>query len=140
MKTCHRDFFKQHGLKNTPSRDRVFHLLEKEVLTAEQIFHTMQQHDQTVSFSTVYRILEKFVAKGIIEPLKLNNENSVYYQLITDHHHHQLVCTACHHIQTIEECPLDDFEQKLAKDHQFLVHHHQMTLYGLCQDCQQNKN
>jgi Fur family transcriptional regulator, ferric uptake regulator len=137
MKTCHKDFFQEHGLKNTPSRDAVFHLLENQLMTAEQLYQQMTEDGYSLSFSTVYRILEKFLEKNIIEIVKFQNETSVYYQLKINEHHHQLVCTKCRHIENIEECPLEAIEQSVAEKHHFVIEHHQMVFYGVCQQCQQ---
>jgi DNA-binding PadR family transcriptional regulator len=81
MKTCHKEFFQNHGLKNTPSRDAVFHLLDSQLMTAEQLYQQLTEDGYTLSFSTVYRILEKFLEKNIIEVVKFQNETSVYYQV-----------------------------------------------------------
>jgi Fur family ferric uptake transcriptional regulator len=137
MKTCHKDFFQDHGLKNTPSRDAIYHLLEDQLLTADQVFQKLIAKGFSLSFSTVYRILEKFVEKGIVEAVKLQGEASVLYQVVSTHHHHQLVCTRCHQIETIEECPIDAFEQMIAKQHKFTIESHQMILYGICDHCKQ---
>jgi Fur family ferric uptake transcriptional regulator len=137
MKTCHKDFFQDHGLKNTPSRDAVFHALEAELMTADKLYQTLTEQGHSLSFSTVYRILEKFLEKNIVEVVKFHNEASVYYQLKNHDHHHQLVCTTCHHIENIEECPLESIEHSVADKHQFIIESHQMIFYGICKHCQE---
>ena len=137
---CHRDFFHHHQLKNTPARDLVYHLLQDhQPLTLEALFKLVTKHSKkkNISHSTVFRILEQFSKVKIIEKIILETEATPLYQLIDqDHHHHQLVCTSCKKMVSIEECPLSNYEKKVANQHQFLIHHHQFTLYGLCQDCQ----
>jgi Fur family ferric uptake transcriptional regulator len=138
--SCHRDFFHHHQLKNTPARDLVYHLLQDhQPLTLEALFKLVTKHSKkkNISHSTVFRILEQFSKVKIIEKIILETEATPLYQLIDqDHHHHQLVCTSCKKMVSIEECPLSNYEKKVASQHQFLIHHHQFTLYGLCQDCQ----
>jgi Fur family ferric uptake transcriptional regulator len=147
MKTtpsCHRDFFHHHQLKNTPARDLVYHLLQaNQPITLEKLFTLVakQSKGEKTSHSTVFRILEQFCKVKITEKISLETESTPLYQIINadhDHHHHQLVCTSCKKIISIEECPLNSYEKKVAKQHQFTIHHHQFTLYGRCQDCQQN--
>jgi Fur family transcriptional regulator, ferric uptake regulator len=136
---CHRDFFHQHQLKNTPIRDLVIHLLESHSpLTMEKIFELVQKQmpKKKISYSTIFRILEQFLNVNIIEKIKLETETTPLYQLKHEHHHHQLVCTKCKHVITLHECPLENLDEKFAKVHHFQVHHHQFTLYGLCEDCQ----
>jgi Fur family ferric uptake transcriptional regulator len=141
--SCHRDFFHHHQLKNTPARDLVYHLLQaNQPITLEKLFQLVskQSKGEKISHSTVFRILEQFNKVNITEKINLETESTPLYQIIDhDYHHHQLVCTSCKKIVPIEECPLSNYEKKVAIQHQFLIDHHQFTLYGLCQSCQQNE-
>ncbi len=140
---CHKDFFHHHDLKNTPARDLVFHTLEHhQPITLDRLYQLVSKKNKvkTISHSTVFRILEQFLKVGIIEKLTLETETTPLYQLKEKDHHHQLVCTQCKKIVFIEDCPLHDFERKMAKQHHFALHHHQFTLYGLCSDCQLAKH
>jgi Fur family ferric uptake transcriptional regulator len=139
--SCHRDFFHHHQLKNTPARDLIYHLLEaNQPITLEKLFKLVNQQSKkkNISHSTVFRILEQFSKVHIVEKITLETESTPLYQLVNhDHHHHQLVCTGCKKIITIEECPLGQYEKKVAIQNQFLIDHHQFTLYGRCHDCQE---
>ncbi len=140
---CHKDFFHEYDLKNTPARDLVYHILsEHDPLTLDRLFQLVSKKNKTkpISHSTVFRIIEQFLNKGIVEKLSLETESTPLYQLKDQHHHHQLVCTACKKIVLIEDCPLQDFENKMAKQHHFSLHHHQFTLYGFCADCQKHSH
>lgn len=140
--SCHRDFFHHHQLKNTPARDLVYHLLEaNQPITLEKLFQlaSKQSKKEKISHSTVFRILEQFIKVNITEKINLETESTPLYQILDqNHHHHQLVCTSCKKMVAIEECPLSNYEKKVANQHQFLIDHHQFTLYGRCQDCQEN--
>jgi Fur family ferric uptake transcriptional regulator len=136
---CHKDFFHQHHLKNTPARDLVYHLLEKhQPITLDKLFMLVKKSSKNdnISHSTVYRILTQFEKVQIVEKMILETEKTPLFQLTESHHHHQLVCTACKNIIQIEECPTGDVEKQVAKKHHFVIQHHQFTLYGLCQHCQ----
>ena len=139
--SCHRDFFHHHQLKNTPARDLVYHLLQaNQPITLEKLFQLVskQSKKEKISHSTVFRILEQFNKVNITEKISLETESTPLYQILDqDHHHHQLVCTSCKKIVSIEECPLSNYEKKVAIQHQFLIDHHQFTLYGRCHDCQE---
>jgi Fur family ferric uptake transcriptional regulator len=107
-------------------------------LTLDQLFQLVSQKNKAkpISHSTVFRIIEQFLKVGIVEKLSLETETTPLYQLKEKDHHHQLVCTACKKIVLIEDCPLQAFENKMANQHHFVLHHHQFTLYGLCSNCQ----
>jgi Fur family ferric uptake transcriptional regulator len=133
---CHRDYFHEKGLKNTPARDRVIHLLENKVLTAEDVYLLLVQDGFKISFSTVYRILEQFSEHHVTQRVYLDKENKTRYQLLSDHdHHHQLICTACHEVIVIDACPLDSITEDYAKQFNFKIQDHQFVMYGRCQKC-----
>jgi Fur family transcriptional regulator, ferric uptake regulator len=136
---CHKDFFHQHHLKNTPARDLVYHLLDShQPITLDKLYTLVNKTNKKapLSHSTIYRMLIQFEQAGIVEKLMLQTETTPLFQLKLNHHHHQLVCTQCKEIIEVEDCPSGDVEKILAKKHHFLIHHHQFTLYGLCQHCQ----
>ena len=139
MNHCHKDFFHEKGLKNTPIRDRVLHTLATKALTAEEVYQVLFLAGEKMAFSTIYRVLEQFSDVGIAERVYLDHENKTRYQQKTNHDHghlHQLICTKCHEVIVLEECPVDDLTQGIAIKNHFKVERHQLRFYGLCQHCQ----
>ncbi len=57
MTHCHKDFFHEKGLKNTPIRDRVLHTLGTKALTAEDVYQILFLAGEKMAFSTIYRVL-----------------------------------------------------------------------------------
>lgn len=138
MTDCHKDFFHKKGLKNTPMRDQVFHVLVNKALTAEDVFETLRKKDKKIVFSTIYRILEQFSEYGIAKRMFLDNENKTRYQLLDEHagHSHQLICTTCHQVIPLLTCPVEGLTEDIQKNTRFKIQYHQLRFYGLCQDCQ----
>ena len=62
----YRDYLHRYGLKNTRHRQLILQLLlaSEGVLTAEDIYQQLCEQGTEINFSTVYRILGKFYAKG----------------------------------------------------------------------------
>lgn len=138
MRHCHQKMFEEIGLKNTAQRDAVFHALERlhAPKTAEEIYLDTVAHKQDISLSTVYRILETFVEKEMIQKITLANQTSVLYELSHHEHEHHLICLSCKKVIRITGCPLENYEEEVASKHHFKVDHHQLYLYGYCADCQ----
>ena len=139
MTHCHKDFFHEKGFKNTPIRDRVLHTLGTKALTAEDVYQILFLAGEKMAFSTIYRVLEQFSDVGITERVYLDHENKTRYQQKRDLHHghtHELICTKCHEVIVLEECPVDQLTADIAKKNQFKVDHHQLRFYGLCHHCQ----
>ena len=137
-KHCHKEFFQARGLKNTQARDFIVHMLEAQVMTAESMYAKIKKHDKTIALSTVYRIIEQFINKNIIEKIFIPSDDQTYYQL-SSQHQHQLVCKQCHHVTIIEDCPLDDFEKQVQKKYHFDFQEHQLMFFGTCKNCQLQK-
>jgi Fur family ferric uptake transcriptional regulator len=138
MNECHKDYFHEKGLKNTPMRDRVYHVLVNKALTAEDVFETLRKDNPNIVFSTVYRTLEQFSETGITERIFLDNENKTRYQIKDEHigHAHQLICTNCHQVIALKTCPVESITTEIQASNKFMIQYHQLRFYGLCQDCQ----
>jgi Fur family ferric uptake transcriptional regulator len=131
--------FQSHGLKSTPARKNVYGVLSttEYLLSVDEIYTLLVVHDPKLSMSTVYRTLESFRQAGLVETNQLPGEAVLYYELSHDEHSHHLICSKCHKVVHLEECPLEDFEASVATNHSFIIQHHQLDLFGLCQACQQ---
>ena len=141
MKTCHKPLFASLGLKNTEHRDVLYHVLQNSSspLSAEAIYQTMKQEGYDLSLSTVYRILEVFMEKQLVIQFSHPDKTSVLYELKPLEHGHHLVCIGCNKTLYIAGCPLASYEQELAKEQGFYSTHHQLTIFGYCDECQQKK-
>jgi Fe2+ or Zn2+ uptake regulation protein len=52
-----------------------------------------------------------------------------------DHHHH-LVCRRCAAVVELDECDLDEFQQRVAAHSGFTLVSHRLEFFGLCPRCQ----
>ncbi len=131
--------FKLQGIKYTSRRQKVLDVLAhtEYLLSVEEIYQLLVKDDPNISISTVYRTLETFRQAGFVETNQLPGENVLYYELRHEEHAHHLICSQCHKVFHLDECPLEAFESAVAKQHRFVIQHHQLDLFGLCQSCQQ---
>jgi len=123
----------ENGLKSTPARIAVLDFLEKksdptDVLTITESLNS--QADQ----ATIYRILDLFSKKGIIERVELG-EGKHRYEL-QDKHHHHLVCINCGSIEDVEVEKITEIESKIKEKKGFLVKSHSLEFFGICRNCQ----
>jgi Fe2+/Zn2+ uptake regulation proteins len=131
--------FKQQGIKYTPRRQKVLDLLSQTeyLLSVDELYQLLVKEDPNISISTVYRTLETFRQAGFVETNQLPGESVLYYEIRHEEHAHHLICSSCHKVVHLDECPLEDFESSVAKNHAFVIQHHQLDLFGLCQSCQE---
>lgn len=87
----------------------------------------------SMNLSTIYRILETFFSRGIVSKSTMNNTN--YFYMNQKEHNHYMICTKCQKMYEIG-CHFDVLTSKIAIKNNFIITHHDMTVYGICTDCQ----
>jgi Fur family ferric uptake transcriptional regulator len=125
------------GVKRTRQRENVLLILEnsEKPLSAAEICSKMDSDNQNAAWmSTVYRILEIFVNKGLVIKTNMMNNEMAVYELNRFKHKHYAVCMNCHKIITMDNCPMEKFIPKL-EDEEFHVMGHNLEIFGLCKDC-----
>ena len=122
------------GLKRTKTRLAVLEALDKatQPLSAAEILRQITGPGKTGWYSTVYRILQTFVAAGLAAETSLPGRDAHCYELIRDVHQHYARCEMCRNIFPLEACPVDLLAKALPDFH---ILSHRIELSGLCQDC-----
>lgn len=125
-----------YGLKKTKPRDSVLFVLEhaKKPLSAMEICSEIEKKGDTAWLSTVYRILDLFVKKGVAVKMTIMNTEMAVYELNRFQHKHYAICLGCHKILSMENCPMEKFTPKI-KDTNFQVTGHNLEVYGYCSEC-----
>ncbi len=135
MDTPH-SILKQFRLKSTPGRIRVLQALISTThpLSAESLFVSTEK---VVDLSTIYRTLNEFADKGIVDTLHIE-KNKVLFEIHHGRtHHHHIICTKCNKIEDIESCGLDELSKKiLTKSQTFkTITKHSLEFFGVCNNC-----
>lgn len=125
------------GVKRTKSREQVISVLKKaEIpLTANAIYKQLQKEEESVWISTIYRVLDTFVEKGVVLKTTVLDNEMALYELNRYRHKHYAICLNCHKMVTMENCPLEKFVPHLAESG-FQVLGHKIEMYGYCKNCQ----
>lgn len=128
---------KAKGIKCTKQRCAILKVLvESDVpKSAEEIFTQIKKDQPQLRLSTIYRNLNYFVREEIVRKLKFTTQASKF-ELITDKHHHHLVCVDCNEIIPLD-CPLEEYKAELKSKTSYRITEHRMKFYGLCPTCQQ---
>jgi Fur family transcriptional regulator, ferric uptake regulator len=127
------------GIKRTKQRENVLSILEnsENPLSATDICAKMEKSGSTTWMSTVYRILELFLKKGIVIKTNMMNNEMAVYEINRFKHKHYAICVSCHKIITMDNCPMEKFIPKL-EDEDFYVMGHNLEIFGFCKDCKPN--
>ncbi len=98
-----------------------------------EVLDLAQKDAPGVSIATVYRHLKSLVEEGQARPVNLPGESTRFERAHSHHHHFQ--CRACQTVFDIHECP-GELAHLVPRG--FVVHDHDLTLYGYCAHCAQN--
>lgn len=136
-----KSFLHKQGFRLTDQRLKILEtfqdIAEGHHLTAEEIYQSLSNQGENISFSTIYRALHIFVQLGIVRELELI-DNRKYYELngpkLAQHHH--LICIQCGAVTEFEEASIIEISQREAQDQGFSMINCQFMVYGLCANCQ----
>jgi Fe2+ or Zn2+ uptake regulation protein len=122
-------------LRVTPQRVAVLRALAAgpHLATCQEIWERARRDAAGLGQVTVYRILEKLAAVGVIERLHVNG--TTQFGLAIRHHDHA-ICERCGTVVATERCLLGPIPARPVGMHGFLVKRHRVDLIGLCVACQ----
>ncbi len=131
------DELKRCGLKSTKQRVAILEILSRsaEPVSAEQVFIELQRKEVAANLSTVYRTLEAMADKDLAVKLNITGDNRTLFEYNRMIHRHYLVCLGCRRIKAIHSCPLEDYEQSLARETNYSITGHKLNVYGYCPEC-----
>jgi Fe2+ or Zn2+ uptake regulation protein len=113
---------------HTPLRKAILSLLnEHHLLTAPALLERLSTQGMDVNKTSVYRALETLLKQREISRTSFG-QNDILYELASNHHDHW-VCTTCGRVEEMA-CVTN-----LPAPAELTVEHHQVTLYGTCQNC-----
>jgi Fur family transcriptional regulator, ferric uptake regulator len=119
----------------TRSQARILELLKQfdRGISAQDIYVELRTRDRAVGLATVYRALEGLKLEGSVQVRTLGTGESLYSSVQADRHH--LTCLHCGQSIGIDECPVEQLEQKLESRHQFKIYYHTLEFFGVCSTC-----
>lgn len=79
---------KAAGLRVTPQRIAVLEaLLKSNHPTADKLIELVRKSHPNIAIGTIYKVLETFVAKGLIKKLDTRGDSMRYDAILEPHHH-----------------------------------------------------
>jgi Fur family ferric uptake transcriptional regulator len=125
--------YRSQKYKQTRQRGAILQALQqaKGPLSPQQILRAARRWAPGLGLATVYRNLKLLLEAGKLCRVDLPGMPT-RYEVVRVHHHH-FVCRGCREVFDTAVCrrKLDGWAPR-----GFLVDHHEVVLYGLCQECQ----
>lgn len=86
--------------------------------------------------ATVFRLLQRLAAVGIVRRLGLHERAAYFTLLIPGRHQDYLICTECDSIEPINApCPVHQLEKDISKKTGFKNLYHELEFFGVCPTC-----
>ena len=122
-----------------PSADVIYYdictrMLIRHHQIADVIYYDLLPDNPGMSLATVYNNLKVLVEEGIVSEIKVNNDNTTYYDFM-GHDHLNIVCEKCGHITDLD-LPIPSFKEEVESQTGFRITREQMILHGICPNCQ----
>jgi Fur family ferric uptake transcriptional regulator len=135
-----RDYIARHGLKTSRQRELIAEVFFQAGghLSIDELLERVRKDDPHIGQATVYRTMKLLTKCGLAEPRQFGDGHTRYEPHVAEEEHHDhLICTSCGKIVEFVNTQIETLQNRVAKQHGYLVTHHKMELYGLCPDCQQ---
>lgn len=123
------------GFRVTKARSEVLEFLsqQKHPVGVE----VMQKKFPNTNPTTLYRMMNDFLEKGIVTAHELGHGH-LDYELATDEHHHHAVCKSCGFIEEVHACMEDcdlSASIKAASKSFAEIESQTTTFFGTCKKC-----
>ena len=130
------------GLEATTNRLRVLEVIGENgyPLSAADIYTTVGRH-HPINRVTVYRILDLFTGKNIIERLSSGKRGAYYGLAPNEHHapHPHFYCTQCHQMDCLSPESLAINTESLRNTFPGEIKRVEVRVDGLCKNCLKKK-
>lgn len=129
---------RKSGLRLTPQREMVLSVMHQieGAATVEEIHSRVRALSTAVDISTVYRTLDLLRAFGLVARVETGHEQHLYEHLGVHGPHLHLVCQSCGNITGVDLQEATPFLAKLRATHGFEGRLDDVTIPGLCWECQ----
>lgn len=108
--------------------------------TVEELFLALAAEDICIGKSSLYRLLEKLCAEGVVRKFKHEQSDASLFQYIGSDaecaHHLHLKCSECGKLVHLH-CDMSvELVEHIFHDHGFSIDRKRSVLYGICRDCE----
>lgn len=128
--------FNKLKIKNTHPRTKIAEYLENQQhpVSVQDIENYIDKIGCDINQATIYRILNLFYDKGVVDRLEFE-EGKFRYELSKGDHHH-LICEVCGKVEDMINCSVESFQEEIVNKIGFIVRKHKLEFFGVCNLCQ----
>ncbi len=130
------------GLRRTNQRDLILEIFlsTEDHLTSEDLHNIVHKKDPTVGLTTVYRTLKLLTEAGLAREVGFGDGKTYYEHHYNHEHHDHMICTECGKVIEFFSRDIEDLQDQMASNFGFKPTHHSLRMWGVCSDCQHNRD
>ena len=132
-------WLREHGLRATHGRIAIMRQLDASRVPLTLADIHAKVHAAGCDFATVFRFISILEEKDLVERVAWIDGSTRHEIRSRDgphHHHHYLICRACQKVEPIDQCVVEQVENRIAKERGYAALSHSLQLSGVCPDCQ----
>jgi|Deesub1362A_J573_1020465.scaffolds.fasta_scaffold03640_6 Fur family ferric uptake transcriptional regulator len=132
-----RDYLRRHGMRFTPEREAICRevFARHDHFTVDELYLDLRRK-RRISRASLYRTIPILIAAGLISEVFTDSGQTRYEHTYGHEHHCHLLCLECGRVVEFAEPSLKQVEQRVAREHGFVVRGHRLEVHGLCPRCQ----
>lgn len=132
-----KDLLKKENLKCTKHRESILDVIDKagQPVTVEAVYLKLKEQGVAISLSTVYRVLEVLLGRGLVVKTSVNDDSKALFEINSMEHKHHFLCVKCRKMLPVDGCPLEDYEKALEEKLGFSIKGHKLEMFGYCRSC-----
>lgn len=129
------EFLREKKIITTKGRIGVLEMLahSNTSISADSIFEKSIEKGLSIDLSTIYRTLDLFEDKNIVDKYDLG-EGKYSYKLKKIGHQHIIKCDHCQSEIKVD-CPMNQIGELIKNKTGFTVTEHELTMKGICDKC-----
>lgn len=129
---------REHGYKVTPQRLAVYEALADEIWhpNAEMLYKKVQPKFPSMSFATVYKIVEILHNINVIKILNTGEDSFRYDANMSEHYHLRCLACGCVDDTVVDEAAKEQLTKLVEQQSGYQVQGRQFYFFGVCPECQ----
>ena len=130
--------------RNTEQKEILIKYLKSNANKHLNISKIQKDLSNEIGLTTIYRIINSLVQKGIVNKIPLENSQGFCYQYNSEKehcsNHYHLICEKCNKTIHIENDNIEKVLKEIENENQFKINNNRIVFYGLCDKCMENEN
>lgn len=130
--------------RRTEQKEKLIEYLKNNANRHLSILKIQEDLHNEIGQTTIYRIINLLVEKGMVSKIPLENSQGFCYQYNNEKehcsNHYHLICEKCNKTIHINNENINTTLKEIENENQFKINNSRVVFYGLCNKCMEKEN